>query len=123
LINGVALWVAVQIVPGIYAEDPLTILVVALIFGVVNALVRPVVAFFTCPMILLTMGLFIFVINALMLWVTAWIAGLLDLGFGIEGGLWPTFWGALVISVVSFAISLLVKGDRDEKKRDKGFWD
>jgi putative membrane protein len=73
-------------------------------------------------MILLTMGLFIFMINALMLWVTAWIAGVLDLGFGIEGGFWPTFWGALVISVVSFAISLVVKDDRDEKKRDKGFW-
>jgi putative membrane protein len=109
LINGIALWVAVQIVPGIHAESPLTILVVALIFGVVNALVRPLVAFFTCPMIIVTLGLFIFVINAAMLLFTAWVAERLNLGFGIDGGFWPAFWGALVISLVSLAISLLIK--------------
>jgi putative membrane protein len=113
LINGIALWVAVQIVPGIHAENPLTILIVALIFGVVNAVIRPLVKFFTCPMIILTLGLFIFVINALMLWFTAWVAGTLHLGFWIEGGFWPAFWGALVVSVVSLAISLLIK---EEKK-------
>jgi len=111
LINAVALWVAVLIVPGIHAENALTILVVALIFGVVNALVRPLVAFFTCPMLILTLGLFIFVINALMLWFTAWVAGQLNLGFGIEGGFWHAFWGALVISLVSFSISLLIKDE------------
>jgi putative membrane protein len=109
LINAIALWVAVQIVPGIHAENPLTILIVALIFGTLNAILRPIVAFFTCPMIIVTLGLFIFVINAVMLWATAWVAGRLDLGFGIEGGFWPAFWGALVISLVSFAISLLIK--------------
>jgi len=111
LINAIALWVAVELVPGIYAESPLTILIVALIFGVVNAIIRPVIAFFTCPMILLTLGLFIFVINAAMLWFTAWVAGRLDLGFGIEGGFWPAFWGALIISLVSFVISLLIKDE------------
>ena len=116
-INAIALWVAVQIVPGIYAEDLLTIIIVALIFGVVNALIRPLVAFFTCPMIIVTLGLFIFVINAVMLWLTAWIAGRFNLGFEIEGGFWPTFWGALVISLVSFVISLIIKDDEKEKKR------
>jgi putative membrane protein len=116
LINGIALWVAVQIVPGIHAENPLTILIVALIFGVVNAIIRPLVAFFTCPMILLTLGLFIFVINALMLWLTAWVAGTLNLGFWIEGGFWPAFWGALVVSLVSLALSLLIKDNGDKKK-------
>ncbi len=116
LINAIALWVAVQIVPGIHADKPLTIIIVALIFGVVNAILRPVVAFFTCPMILFTLGLFIFVINAVMLWLTSWVAGSLDLGFSIEGGFWPAFWGALVISVVSLAISLVIKDD-DGKKR------
>ncbi|NIN64825.1 MAG: phage holin family protein [Anaerolineae bacterium] len=110
LINAVALWVAVMIVPGIYAENPFTILVVALIFGVVNALIRPLVAFFTCPMIILTLGLFIFVINALMLWFTAWVAGQFDLGFAVTG-FWAAFWGALVISLVSFGISLLIKDE------------
>jgi len=109
LINGIALWVAVQIVPGIHAESPLTILIVALIFGVVNAILRPLVSFFTCPMIVVTLGLFIFVINATMLWLTAWVAGRLNLGFGIDGGFWPAFWGALVISLVSLVISLLIK--------------
>jgi len=117
LINGIALWVAVQIVPGIHAENPLTILIVALIFGVVNAVIRPLVAFFTCPMILLTLGLFIFVINALMLWLTAWVAGRLSLGFWIEGGFWPAFWGALVVSLVSLALSLLIKDNGSDKKK------
>jgi putative membrane protein len=111
LVNAIALWIAVELVPGIYAESPLTILIVALIFGVINAIIRPVIAFFTCPMILVTLGLFIFVINALMLWFTAWVAGRLDLGFGIEGGFWPAFWGALVISLVSFVISMLIKDE------------
>lgn len=117
LINAIALWVAVELVPGIYAESPLTILIVALIFGVINAIIRPVIAFFTCPMILLTLGLFIFVINAAMLWFTAWVAGRLDLGFGIEGGFWPAFWGALIISLVSFVISLLIKDE--DRGRDR----
>jgi putative membrane protein len=117
LINAIALWVAVEIVPGIHADQPLTILIVALIFGVINAILRPIVAFFTCPMILVTLGLFIFVINAVMLWATAWIAGRLDLGFGIEGGFWPAFWGALVISAVSLALSLVIKDDDDKKRK------
>jgi putative membrane protein len=105
LINAIALWAAVEIVPGIYA------------------LIRPLVAFFTCPMIILTLGLFIFIINAVMLWLTAWLAGLFNLGFGIEGGFWPAFWGALVISLVSFAISLVVKDEANERlrRRDRSY--
>ena len=122
LINAIALWAAIEIVPGISAESPLTILIVGLIFGVVNALIRPVVAFFTCPMIILTLGLFIFVVNALMLWFTAWVAGQFNLGFEVSG-FWPAFWGALVISLVSFGISLLIKDDdREKEKRHHGFW-
>ena len=123
LINAIALWAAVEIVEGINAEDLETLLIVALIFGVVNALMRPLVAFFTCPMIILTLGLFIFVVNALMLWFTAWVAGQFNLGFEVSG-FWPALWGALVISLVSFGISLLIKDeDKEEKKRrDRGFW-
>jgi putative membrane protein len=118
LINAIALWAAIELVPGISADRPLTILIVALIFGVVNALIRPIVAFFTCPMIILTLGLFIFVVNALMLLLTAWVAGQFDLGFTVDG-FWPAFWGALVISLISFGISLLVKDEDREKKRDR----
>ena len=121
VINAIALGAAIVIVPGISADKPLTILVVALIFGVVNALIRPVVAFFTCPMIILTLGLFIFIINALMLLFTAWVAGLFNLGFEVEG-FWPAFWGALIISIVSLLISWLIKDEGEEKKkRDRGF--
>jgi putative membrane protein len=118
IINAIALWAAIELVPGISADRPLTILIVALIFGVVNALIRPIVAFFTCPMIILTLGLFIFVVNALMLLLTAWVAGQFDLGFTVDG-FWPAFWGALVISLISFGISLLVKDEDREKKRDR----
>ena len=111
LINGVALWVAVQLVPGIHAENPLTILIVALIFGTLNAIVRPVVAFFTCPMIIVTLGLFIFVINAVMLWITAWVAGRLDLGFGIEGGFWPAFWGMFVVNNCRMVVAQEIGGE------------
>jgi len=122
LINAIALWAAVEIVEGINAEDLETLLIVALIFGVVNALMRPLVAFFTCPMIILTLGLFIFVVNAVMLWFTAWVAGQFNLGFEVSG-FRPAFWGALVISLVSFGISLLIKDDdREKEKRHHGFW-
>jgi putative membrane protein len=122
LINAIALWAAIEIVPGISADSPLTILIVALVFGVVNALIKPLVAFFTCPMIILTLGLFIFVINAVMLWLTAWLAGQFDLGFEVAG-FWPAFWGALVISLVSFGISLLIKDEKREerKRRERSF--
>jgi len=121
VINAIALGAAIVIVPGISADKPLTILVVALIFGVVNALIRPVVAFFTCPMIILTLGLFIFIINALMLLFTAWVAGLFNLGFEVEGFA-DAFWGALIISIVSLLISWLIKDEGEEKKkRDRGF--
>ena len=94
LINSIALWVAVQIVPGIYAEDPLTLLIVALVFGVVNAIIRPPLSLLTYPLLIVTLGLFIFVINALMLWFTAWVAGQPNLGLGMEGGFWTASWGA-----------------------------
>ncbi len=114
LINAVALFAAARLVPGIaFTEgDWTTIIFVALIFGVVNALVAPVFKLLTCPVILLTLGLFTFVINALMLMLTAWIAGLFNLGF-VVNGFGAAFIGALIISIISFLLSWLVKEDND----------
>ena len=108
IINAVALAVAATIVSGIHVDGGwLVLALVALIFGLVNALIRPVVALLTCPLIILTLGLFTLVINAAMLLLASWIAGLLGIGFMVDG-FWPAFWGGLVISIVSIILSMLV---------------
>ena len=106
-INAVAIWVAIELVPGIeHTGSAASLILIALVFGLVNALVRPVLTFLTCPLILLTLGLFILVINALMLALTAWLVPSLSIA-----GFWPALLGALIISVVSSVISMLIKED------------
>jgi putative membrane protein len=119
-INAIALWAAVQIVPGLehHAESGLSLLLIALLFGLVNALVRPIIVMLTCPLIVLTMGLFILIVNALMLSLTAWLSNIFNLGLTVEG-FWPTFWGALAISLVSGAINLLIKDKREIRREEK----
>ncbi len=108
LINAAALWVATRIVSGITAtSDPVTFLGVALVFGLLNALVRPLLSVLTCPLMILTLGLFTFVINALILWLTSAAAERFGLGFHVSG-FWPAFWGALVVSIVSVLLSVFV---------------
>jgi putative membrane protein len=118
LINGVALYVATELVPGIHADGGWPVLVfMALIFGLVNALIRPILKFLTCPLIMLTLGLFTLVINALMLMLASWLGRQLGLGFYVAG-FWPAaFLGALVISVVSFVLTMLIVDEDKEKKR------
>jgi putative membrane protein len=109
LINGAALWVATLIVPGVtYAGSLLTFLAVALVFGLLNALVRPVLRLLTCPLMILTLGLFTFVINAIILWMTSALSTKLGLGFHVSG-FGAAFIGALVISVVSVLLSVFVR--------------
>jgi putative membrane protein len=118
LINGVALYMAAELVRGIDVKGGWQVLaVMALIFGLVNALIRPILKFLTCPLIMLTFGLFILVINALMLMLATWLGNLVGIGFSIEGGFLSAFLGALVISVVSFILTLLIGDDDKEKKR------
>ncbi len=119
LINALAIYVASKVVPGIYVRDEWAIVVVALILGLVNAFIRPLVKLFTCPLIILTLGLFTFVINAAMLGLTSWVAGELGIGFGVAG-FGAAFWGALVISIVSLALTLLIRGE--EKERPRSQW-
>ncbi len=109
LINAAALWVALQIVPGIRYDGHWSLLLaVALVFGVLNTVVRPVLTVLALPLLVLTLGLFTFVINALMLMLTGWVSGLLDLGFHVAG-FWPAFWGAFVVSLVSVMLSISIR--------------
>ncbi len=111
-INTIALSAAVQVIPGLHFTDgPLQLLAVALVFGVVNAVLRPILTLLSCPLVLLTLGLFTLVINGVMLMVTARLAAIWDLGFRVDG-FWPAFWGGLVVGLVSLALALLVNGEQ-----------
>ena len=109
LINSAALWVAVRLVDGVsFTGDWWWLFVVALVFGVLNVSVKPVLMLMTLPFFLITLGLFTFVLNAFMLWLTSALAGALQLGFHVDG-FGAAFLGALVVSLVSFALSMLVR--------------
>jgi putative membrane protein len=117
LINAAALWVATQIVPGVtYDGGVLAFLGVALVFGVVNTVIGTIAKVLTFPLIIVTIGLFIFVINGLMLWLTSRTAEVLGLHFYVDG-FWPAFWGALVISVVSGLLNIVAKPSREHSGR------
>lgn len=119
LINAIALAAAAYLVPGIdVAGEPawLTVAIMAAIFGLVNALIRPLLKIMSCPLILITLGLFTLVINGLMLWLSSWIGGQFGIGFRVAG-FGPAFWGALVIAVVSFVLTLIFGGDREQHRR------
>jgi putative membrane protein len=112
LINAAALWVATRVVPGVtYSGDWIPFFGVALIFGAINSFVGFTTKILTFPLIIVTLGLFIFVINGLMLWLTSAASGALGLGFRVEG-FWAAFWGALVVSLVSMALSLMMRPPR-----------
>ena len=112
LINVLAIYVAVQVVPGVdYDRGPLGLLLVAALFGLVNATVRPLLTVLTCPFILVTLGLFLFVINAAMLLLTAWLSSIFDLGLQVSG-FGSAFAAGLMISLTSLLLSFLV-GERE----------
>jgi len=108
LINAAALWVAVQLVSGVsFSGDGRMLLVVALIFGALNAALKPLLIILTLPFMLITLGFFTFVLNALLLWTTSAVSGAIGLGFHVEG-FGAAFVGALVVSVVSLMLSVFV---------------
>jgi putative membrane protein len=84
------------------------------VFGLLNAVVRPILAFLTCPLVLLTLGLFLLVLNGLMLWLTAMLSTGLGLGFAVDG-FWPAFLGALVVAVTSAVLNLFVGGPAERE--------
>ena len=100
LVNAMAIWLATEIVPGIVARSATTVVVAALVLGLVNAVVRPVLLVLTLPLTLVTLGLFLFVLNAICLWLTSAVVP----GFAVHG-FWPAFWGALIVSALSWAVN------------------
>ncbi len=116
-LTGFALWVVTLIVPGIYfvgGNNTLQkigiILLVAVIFGLVNAFIKPIVQILSIPLYILTLGLFHVVINASMLWITSWITRhATHWGLDIDHFWWTAIWGALVLSVVSWGLSLVIR--------------
>jgi putative membrane protein len=112
-INAVALYVAVLIVPGInFNGEWIGVVWLGLIIGLLNALVRPLLKFLTCPLIILTLGLFTIVVNTVILLLANSIGQAFDLGLTIDG-FWPALLGSLVVSIVSVIMSLIF---RDELK-------
>ena len=115
-VNGVALWVAALVLPGInLAEGDLgwgrklwTIFFVAVIFGVVNAIIKPIAQLLSLPFIVLTLGLFIFIVNAFMLQLTEWLSGWLDLSFSIDQFFWDAIFGAIIITLVSWVLNVVL---------------
>jgi putative membrane protein len=117
LVNAAALWVATRIVPGVTFDGGVTaFLGVALVFGVINATLRPLTKILTFPLILLTLGIFALVVNGLMLWLTSSLSASLGLGFHVSG-FWAAFFGALVVSIVSALLSLSIRSNAEYSPR------
>jgi putative membrane protein len=104
LINALALWIAAEVVPGIAVAGLGNLLLAALVIGLINAFIRPILRVLTIPITILTLGLFLLVLNALLFWLAAALVP----GFAVAGFV-PAFLGALILTVVSFALSFLVK--------------
>jgi putative membrane protein len=109
-VSAIGLWVASELVPGIHIGDWQSLVAGTAIFAIVNALVRPLATFATFCLVIVTFGLFLLVINAAMLGLTAWISGRVGLNFTVDG-FWSAIFGAIVISLVSF-VATLVAGNR-----------
>lgn len=115
--SAAALWVATLLISGIRvnAETTLgtigTFVAVAALFGIINAVLRPIIKFFGCALYALTLGLIALVVNGLLFWLTGWIAGLLDLPFEVDN-FWPSaILGALLVGIVSWVINMFIDQD------------
>jgi putative membrane protein len=106
VITAAALGVATWLVPGIRADNVTALLLAALIFGIINAIVKPVLSFLTCPLIILTLGLFLLVVNAAMMGLTSWLAGQLGIGFEVDS-FGAALIGSIIVTIVSWALTQL----------------
>ncbi|GAB2682286.1 phage holin family protein [Saccharopolyspora gloriosae] len=135
LITAVAVW-ATTLLPGIQLGDAstdagtkiVTLLVVAIVVGVVNAVLKPIAKTFGCLLYVLTLGLFGLVVNALLFWLSGYVAGELDLPFHVDG-FWAAFWGALIVTIVSSALHGVVRRiainaaqNRERDYRERGYY-
>ena len=122
LVNAGALAIGLWVIPGIWLEGPThgseefkhkiwRLLIVAAIFGVVNAIIRPILTILTLPAVILTFGLFILVINAALLGLTAWVTSGTSLGFHVDS-FWAAFFGGLIIAIASMVLRSIIKSVR-----------
>src|SRR5262245_53349833 len=113
LATAAALWVATALLDGIAVtsasawRNALTLLAVAVIFGLVHAIIKPIVKILGCLFYIVTLGLIALVVNALLFLLTSWLAGLLHLPFHVDG-FWSAFWGAIIVGFVSWLINLVI---------------
>ena len=120
IINAVAIAAAAYLIPGIEDPNLLTLIVVALVFGLVNAVIRPIALAVTCLLNLLTLGLFTLVVNGVMLLLTSWVidqirgATALDVSFRIAD-FWSAFLGAIIVAIVSFLLTRFLGADTDRE--------
>lgn len=103
IINAIALYVVAYFIPGVSVTGPVGAVIAAVVLGIVNAIIRPILVIISLPIEIVTLGLFTLVINAALFWFVG------HLGLGLEvRGVWPAFWGAIVLSIVSFVLSRFV---------------
>jgi putative membrane protein len=117
IINAIALYLAIFLLDGRgvdFSGNWLSIIWLALIFGLVNAFLRPLLSVLTCPLIILTLGLFTLLINTFLFWLTGWIGQAFSLGLSVNG-FWPAFLGGVIVSVVSIALSMIFKDELKKK--------
>ncbi len=121
-ISALSLFAAAWLVPGIHVDDGRGWMVyagMAVILSLVNALIRPLLKLMTCPLILLTLGLFTLVVNAITLLISSAIANnVFGFGFYVEGFL-PAFWGAIIVSIVSVVLNTVVRDDDEDRDRQR----
>ena len=120
LINGVALFAAVYLIPGLNTGEAqfISYVFIAVIFGLVNALVRPLLKFLTCPLIILTLGLFTLLINTFLFYLTFWLGQSFHLGF-IVPNFWDALLGSLIVTAVSILLTFIFRDELDDKRRKK----
>ncbi len=121
VVNAVALYAAIIIVPGIQLQNDqanqwFAILLLALVFGLLNALLRPLIVMLTCPLIILTLGLGTLLINTFLFYLTGVIGNQFGWGFTVDG-FWAAFLGALVVSLVSIVLNLVLKDEMRSRRK------
>ena len=120
--NAAAIWIATLVVPGVTVSGEtvtrtvLTLVLVGAIFGLVNAVIKPVVKFFSFPFYILTLGLFAFVVNALMLLIVSWLSDKVGISFRIDDFFWSALGAAVVVTFVSWTLDLVIP---DSKPRER----
>ena len=121
VVTAIALWVSTLIVDGITVSgastfaNVATLVAVAVIFGLVNAIIKPIVKILGCLFYLVTLGLIAFVVNALLFLLVDWLADLLNLPFHVDG-FWAAFWGAIIVGVVSWLINLVIPDPKPDNE-------